>query len=150
MAGVWDVGEGGVLSCRCAEGFSAHALALAAQQQWLHGGITGRAFSWLLELPGVCLSEWQRVELAAVLREALTARTLPGAVVVLPGDEEWLRQQAWSLARETGGVLGVFVERGEAQEWARQQALVFIGESVWRVRELANTLHRPVSRPRGL
>lgn len=150
MLGVWCVGEGGVLGCVCAEDFSAHQLALAAQWQWRHGGVAGLAFAWLLELPGSCLTGWQRWELAAVLREALTAKTLPGAVVVLPGDEGWARQLAWELAQGAGGVLGVFVDRVEAQEWARQQAWAFIGDSVGRVQELAGMLHRPVPRPLGL
>lgn len=150
MSYPWYLGEGGVLVGRCCDGFSAHELALAAQHQWRHGGMAGMAFAWLLVLPSVALSGWQRMELAAVFREALTARTLPGAVVMRPGDKDWMRREAMALAQGTGGVLGVFEEYDEAHEWARQQALAFIGESVWRIRELANTLHKPVSRPLGL
>ena len=147
MKSGWKLGDGGVLVCRCAQDFSAHALALAAQREWRQGEAMTMAFAWLLELPARCMSAWQRYELAAVFRRLLTARTLPAAVVVQRGDEDMMRRLAWDLAHETGGVLGVFCAREGAQEWASQQALAFIGESCWRVRELASMLHTPVLRP---
>lgn len=145
--GGWGLGEGGVVVCRCEEGFSAHELALAAQQKWRSGEWVGLAFAWLMDLPKVALTAWQRYEVAAVFREALTAKTLPGAVVVHPADREWFGQLAWDLAKQTGGVLGVFQGYAAADDWIRQQVLAFIAESCWRVRQLANTLHKPVLLP---
>lgn len=148
--GDWYLGDAGVLVCRCAEDFSAHKLALAAQRRWCDEDVARMAFAWMLELPPSALTGWQRYELSAVLGEALTARTLPGAVVVRPSDEVWMRGVALDLAMGQGGILGVFTSVEMARDWSRQQALAFIGESVWRVRELAGTLHKPVCLPQDL
>lgn len=144
MQARWRLGEGGVLEWRCCGRGTLQELEQCTRRKWLCGRVGEGVFAWLLEVPETSGAGWDSALLSVYLRGMLTAKTLPGAVLVRPQDVLWARALAAAIARDQGGVMGVFLDAGEARAWAGQQALVFIGDSPLRVRELASRLRMPL------